>query len=75
MTTKTKRKQWPSLFGRTEGYRIQGVLSVTGGKEFEKLRAKIARATGRPPEGVSDANVAEYAVRAVLGEEGILPGV
>ena len=70
--TETTRKQWPSLYGRTEGYRIQGVLSEPGGKKFEVARSYVCKAHERPKGAVSDSNVVEWALDIALRAVGLL---
>lgn len=52
----------PSLFrGKTQRYRVQGVLSDEGGRIFERVRARLVARTKR--KLISDADVIEEAVR------------
>jgi len=59
---KTPTEGRPSLFrGKTERYRVQGVLSDEGGRIFEAVRDRMIRSTQR--KSISDADVIEAAVR------------
>jgi hypothetical protein len=57
--------------GKVDGYRVQGVLTKKGGREFEDARKALAllyeAVTGQRLEHVSDADVIEAMARGVEG--------
>lgn len=58
----------PCIFGdKSDGARIQGVLTKRGGQEFEWLRQELAalykRIVGREAAAISDADVVEWQIR------------
>lgn len=52
---------------KEDGYRVQGVLTTEGGKEFEMNRSRLMllyrEILGRLPATVSDADVIEFLAR------------
>lgn len=61
---KTPTDGRPSLYrGKSQRYRVQGVLSNEGGEIFERVRARLAKQIARERGLVSDADVIERAVR------------
>jgi len=54
----------PSIFGsKTNGTRLQGVITAAGSVRFNEARARLAKIAGWEPENVSDADVIEFMAR------------
>jgi hypothetical protein len=57
-----------SIFrGKDGGLQVHGIITRTGGQRFERARRQLEalfyEVIGRPPTGVSDADVIEYLAR------------
>lgn len=59
--------RWSIFRDKTNGKRVQGVLTSDGGKEFEMNRGRLTllyrEILGRVPATVSDADVIEFLAR------------
>ncbi len=61
----------PCIWGdKTDGQRVQAVITKTGGQEFEWLRQELGtlykNIMGREAAAISDADVVEFSIRGKL---------
>jgi hypothetical protein len=71
MPRKPKTGREAVFRGKVNGYRVQGVLTKNGGKQFNAAREQLSsvykQETGRELATVSDADVIEFLARGTKG--------